>query len=88
VEDTRQLWRTATIVGNWFLGLGTDGRPEVAGRINRGLGSGKYLITYSFARDKAKIEAVRTADQIASLGWLLFDTANAWREAFINADTH
>jgi hypothetical protein len=88
VEDARELWRSATVVGNWFLGLGEDGRPDVAGRINRGLGSGRYLVTYSFAKDKVRLEPVVTADQIGCMRWLLFDTASTWREAFINAERH
>lgn len=85
LTSKRELWRTSTLVGNWFLGLGDDGRPEVAGRISRGIGSGRYLITYSFIRDGVSVEPVLNADVIAHMKWLLFDSAATWRDEFTKA---
>ena len=84
-EVKPELWRTATIVGNWFIGFDDDGKPEVAGRINGGLGAGRYLISYSFVRDGIKVEPVLKKDQIGYMKWLLFDSAATWREQFTKA---
>lgn len=85
IPSKQELWRTTTLVGNWFIGLGDDGRPDVAGRISSGLGSGRYLLTYSFIRDGVKVEPVLTKDEIAYMRWLLFDSAARWRDEFTKA---
>ena len=85
IPDKKELWRTSTIVGNWFIGFDDDGRPEVAGRINSGLGAGRYLISYSFVREGVKVEPTLSKDQIAYMKWLLFDSAATWREQFTEA---
>ena len=85
IPDKKDLWRTATLVGHWFVGFGDDGKPEVAGRISSGLGAGRYMLTYSFVRDRVKVQPVLNKDQIAYLRWVLYDNQGAWRKAFIEA---
>ena len=86
IPDKKELWRTSTLVGHWFVGLGDDGKPEVAGRISSGLGAGRYLLSYSFIGDGVKAEPVLNKDQIVYLKWMLYDNRNAWREAFVKAN--
>lgn len=85
VPDKKELWRTATLVGNWFIGFDDDGLPEVAGRISSGLGAGRYMLTYSFIRDGAKAEPTLSKDQIAYMRWTLYDNQSLWRDAFTKA---
>jgi hypothetical protein len=87
LPSKQELWRTATMVGHWFIGFDDDGRPEVAGRITGGLGAGRYLIAYSFIKPGVKAEPTLNKDSIASLGWLLFDNQSMWRTTFTEASS-
>jgi hypothetical protein len=84
-SDKKELWRSVTLVGHWFIGFGEDHRPELAGRISSGLGAGRYMIAYSFVKNGVRVEPVLNKDQIAYLKWVLFDNQGAWREAFTKA---
>jgi hypothetical protein len=86
MNSRQELWTTVTLVGNWFVGLSESGQPLVAGRISRRVGKGRYIATYSFIRDGVKVRPVLTDQDIAGLGWLLFDNVATWRAAFRKAE--
>ena len=82
IPSRTELWKTASMVGHWFIGFDDDGHPEVAGRITGGLGAGRYLIAYSFIRPGVKAVPTLNKEAIASLGWMLYDNQNIWRSQF------
>ena len=81
-EQTRDLWRESTVVGNWFLGLDKNGRPNVAGRIARGLGRGQYVVTFHFLVPGTESPSVVTIEDLAAMGWKLYDNAELWKQEF------
>ena len=85
-EPKRELWKESTVVGSWFLGLDGKGKPRAAGRIARGLGRGKYVVTYRFLVPGAEAPPVVSIDDVAALGWRLFDNAELWKREFERAN--
>jgi len=86
-QPKRELWRESTVVGTWFLGLDNDGKPVAAGRIARGLGRGQYVVTYHFLVPGAESPPVVSIEDVAELGWRLFDNVELWQQEYERANT-